>query len=66
MNCKAGLNVQGRVSSKIGWYLKQVVALFHIEEKEESGKLMEKEIKVIKVIGPIGTKRQRKRNIKIN
>jgi hypothetical protein len=46
MNYKAVLHFQGRFSPRIGWYFKQVVALLHMEEKEESGRMIEKEIKI--------------------
>jgi len=42
MNYKAVSLFQGRVSPRIGWYVKQVVALLHTEEKEESGRMTKK------------------------
>jgi hypothetical protein len=47
MNYKAVLHFQGRISPRIGWYFKQVVPLLHTEEKEEIGRMIDKEIKVI-------------------
>jgi hypothetical protein len=66
MNYKAVLHSQGRVSPRIGWYFKQVVALLHTEEKEESGRMIDKEIKIVKIIGPLEReKRENNRKIKI-
>jgi hypothetical protein len=55
MNYKAVLHFQGRVCPRIGWYFKQVMPLLHTEEKR-SGRMTDKEIKIILIIGPIERK----------
>jgi hypothetical protein len=46
INYKAVLRFEGRVSPRIGRYFKQVVALTY-GKKEEIGRMIDKEIKII-------------------